>query len=475
MPEDVDVEPARRAGARPSRGGAGAVARPRAGCLICALRPGREQRVPFTFADCLKPCDETLPEHGGAAAALDPARRGGLPLLQVAPELAHGTDRTDAARRGKARAADYDARVAVHDLAVIVVSHNQAHWLPPLPAHISSAPGRSRSTSSSSTTAERRARPSSSSATSPTARLVSCENRGFAHANNRGLRTLRRPLRALPEPGHGAPRGHARGARRGSSTRAPDVGVVGVRQVDRDGALYPTMRRFPSSRRVLGDALGLERLPGRPAWLGERELRLERYDGESSATGRSARSCSSAARRSRAPAASTSGSSSTREEVDFCLRVQPRRVAARATLPDDDDPPPRPERELARGRRCADRAAERVRAAPVRAEELPPRVPGRLPRRAAPALRAPLARRRRRAAARGRARGGRRSCSAGATPPFEGPPEQAVDPRARGHVKAGCGGCSAARATPSPPGRARGRRGRVGARSRPGFCATGPG
>ena len=40
------------------------------------------------------------------------------------------------------------------------------------------------------------------------------------------------------------------------------------------------MRRFPSVSRALGDALGFERLPNRPGWLGEREVRLDRYDAE---------------------------------------------------------------------------------------------------------------------------------------------------------------------------------------------------
>ena len=40
------------------------------------------------------------------------------------------------------------------------------------------------------------------------------------------------------------------------------------------------MRLFPSASRALGDSLGLERFPRRPDWLGERELRLERYDHE---------------------------------------------------------------------------------------------------------------------------------------------------------------------------------------------------
>ena len=35
----------------------------------------------------------------------------------------------------------------------------------------------------------------------------------------------------------------------------PEVGLVGVRQVTADGALWPTIRYFPSFSRALGDAL----------------------------------------------------------------------------------------------------------------------------------------------------------------------------------------------------------------------------
>ena len=59
-----------------------------------------------------------------------------------------------------------------------------------------------------------------------------------------------------------------------------ETGIAGVRQLDDSGALIPTMRLFPSASRALGDSLGLERFPRRPDWLGERELRLERYDRE---------------------------------------------------------------------------------------------------------------------------------------------------------------------------------------------------
>jgi GT2 family glycosyltransferase len=60
----------------------------------------------------------------------------------------------------------------------------------------------------------------------------------------------------------------------------PTVGLVGVRQVDANGALDMTIRRFPNALRALGDALSAEHLPGRPGWLGERELDPAAYDRE---------------------------------------------------------------------------------------------------------------------------------------------------------------------------------------------------
>jgi GT2 family glycosyltransferase len=60
----------------------------------------------------------------------------------------------------------------------------------------------------------------------------------------------------------------------------PGVGLVGVRQVDGEGRLDLTIRRFPNALRALGDAFSAERLPGRPRWLGERELDRGDYDRE---------------------------------------------------------------------------------------------------------------------------------------------------------------------------------------------------
>ena len=60
----------------------------------------------------------------------------------------------------------------------------------------------------------------------------------------------------------------------------PNVGLIGVRQVDGEGRLDTTIRRFPNAVRALGEALSAERLPGRPRWLGERELDTDMYDRE---------------------------------------------------------------------------------------------------------------------------------------------------------------------------------------------------
>ena len=53
-----------------------------------------------------------------------------------------------------------------------------------------------------------------------------------------------------------------------------------MRQIDENGAMDPTMRRFPNATRSLFVSVGAERLPFRAGWLGERVLDLELYDHE---------------------------------------------------------------------------------------------------------------------------------------------------------------------------------------------------
>jgi GT2 family glycosyltransferase len=167
----------------------------------------------------------------------------------------------------------------VADLAVIVVSTNEAHWLRPCLRSVLDRAGGialdvvvadNESVDGTRELVEREF---------PEARVVTCANRGFAHANNRALQTCDARHVLFLNPDTEVVAGTLAELVRRLDGR-PGVGLVGVRQISPDGTLHPTMRRFPSLLRALGDAFGLERLPLRPAWLGERELDLARYERE---------------------------------------------------------------------------------------------------------------------------------------------------------------------------------------------------
>lgn len=167
------------------------------------------------------------------------------------------------------------------DLAVIVVSWNSARWLPPCLASVLARAGPLQldlvvvDADSSDGTAELVAREF------PRARLVSCSNRGFAHANNRALKSCdaRYVLFLNPDTeliGGTLPE------LVGALDERPSVGLAGVLQVAPGGAVHRTIRRFPNALRALGEAFGYEHFPVRPAWLGERELDPEVYTRETS-------------------------------------------------------------------------------------------------------------------------------------------------------------------------------------------------
>jgi N-acetylglucosaminyl-diphospho-decaprenol L-rhamnosyltransferase len=162
----------------------------------------------------------------------------------------------------------------VHDLAVIVVSHDQAHWLDPC---LSTLRDHSGGLELDVVVVDNGARERVGERED--ARVIRTENRGFAAASNEGLEQVDARWVLFLNPDTEVREGSLADLLAKLDAK-PEVGVAGVRQVDADGNLTPTMRRFPSGTRALGDALGLERLPGRPDWLGERELRLERYDRE---------------------------------------------------------------------------------------------------------------------------------------------------------------------------------------------------
>jgi GT2 family glycosyltransferase len=166
-----------------------------------------------------------------------------------------------------------------HDLAIIIVSTNEARWLTPCLETIFEHAGHleldvvvadNESTDGTRELVEHEF---------PRARVVACENRGFAHANNRGLMTTNARYVLFLNPDTEILEGTFEDLVRAMDDR-PEVGLVGARQLTADGALFPTIRRFPNALRLLGDALGAERLPRRSHWLGERELDLARYDEE---------------------------------------------------------------------------------------------------------------------------------------------------------------------------------------------------
>jgi len=165
----------------------------------------------------------------------------------------------------------------VPDLAVIVVSHDQERFLPRC---LSTLRGQAQGLSLEVVVVDNGATGAAAELVErdfPQARAIVSENRGFAHACNLAATNCDAPWLLFLNPDTEVLEGSLAELVAGL---APGTGIVGVRQLDDRGELIPTMRLFPSAARALGDSLGLERVPRRPNWLGERELRLERYDRE---------------------------------------------------------------------------------------------------------------------------------------------------------------------------------------------------
>ncbi|HEY1358476.1 MAG TPA: glycosyltransferase family 2 protein [Thermoleophilaceae bacterium] len=106
-------------------------------------------------------------------------------------------------------------------------------------------------------------------------RVIRCENVGFAAANNVALRVTRGHYVLLLNPDVEV---HSGGFAElvAAMDQRPSVGVASVIQLASDGSLQPSIRRYPSPLRQLGEALGLRR-------LGEEETRPARYESERSA------------------------------------------------------------------------------------------------------------------------------------------------------------------------------------------------
>jgi GT2 family glycosyltransferase len=109
--------------------------------------------------------------------------------------------------------------------------------------------------------------------------VVDSQNRGFSHANNRGVATCDSKYVLFLNPDTEIVLGTFRELLREMEER-PEVGLAGVRQLTGDGVLWPTIRYFPTIPRAIGEALAAERWPACPRWLGERELDMRLYERE---------------------------------------------------------------------------------------------------------------------------------------------------------------------------------------------------
>jgi N-acetylglucosaminyl-diphospho-decaprenol L-rhamnosyltransferase len=110
----------------------------------------------------------------------------------------------------------------------------------------------------------------------PAVRTLRCENRGFGHANNRGLETADARYVLFLNPDTEVLEGTL-AELIAALDRRPEVGLAGARQLDSQGALGFSIRRFPSTANMLAEALWVERVPGLRRLLGERDLDPHHY------------------------------------------------------------------------------------------------------------------------------------------------------------------------------------------------------
>lgn len=113
----------------------------------------------------------------------------------------------------------------------------------------------------------------------PTVRYLANPNLGFAQGNNVGIATSEARYFLLLNPDTEIVEGTLDDLVATMDAR-PRLALCGVRHVTADGALYPTIRRFPTIPRALGQALGIERWQIQPTFLSERELDQSIYSRE---------------------------------------------------------------------------------------------------------------------------------------------------------------------------------------------------
>jgi N-acetylglucosaminyl-diphospho-decaprenol L-rhamnosyltransferase len=171
------------------------------------------------------------------------------------------------------------AQDGMADVAIVVISTNEAHWVEPclesVFAHAGGAALQAIVVDNSSTDGTREMVESRF----PQAQVVNSLNKGFAHGNNRGIEQANARYVLLLNPDTEVIDGTFAELVELMDAR-PRVGLAGVRQVRPDGTRSPTMRRFPSAARSFCEALYSEHWPIHPAWSGERMLEPEGYERE---------------------------------------------------------------------------------------------------------------------------------------------------------------------------------------------------
>lgn len=165
------------------------------------------------------------------------------------------------------------------DLSIIIVSYNSARWLEPCIASVMARVGRANVDVIVVDNGSSDGSPELVERLFSHVRVIRSENRGFAHGNNRAFLAVDAPFVLFLNPDTEILEGTFKGLLDALRAR-PSVGLAGCRQLTPDGAVYPTIRRFPTATRMFFEALGSERFPFRAPWLGERELDMARYDNE---------------------------------------------------------------------------------------------------------------------------------------------------------------------------------------------------
>ncbi len=164
----------------------------------------------------------------------------------------------------------------MHDVCVVVVSHNGRPWLDTaLGSLLEHAGGLDLDVivvdnghDGSAEYAEERF---------PAARTLLCPNRGFGHACNRALEAANARYVLFLDPDTETLDGDLAELIE-AFDRRPELALAGVRQLRDDGSLEHSIRRFPSALHMFAEALGVERVPGMRQVLGERELDRREYD-----------------------------------------------------------------------------------------------------------------------------------------------------------------------------------------------------